>query len=252
MAWTRTFAGDAPERVNKWLAQTGVCSRREAEAFIAGGLVFIDGEQVDDPGRKIAPGQTLTLSAGAADALAARTTVVLNKPVGIVSAQPERGQVPAVRLLTKANAAGGAAAALSAKALAPVGRLDQDSRGLLILSDDGVLAKAIIAPDSRVDKEYLVRVEGALSAKKLALLCEGLKLDGRTLKRAVVEEVSPNRLRFVLREGRNRQIRRMCGAVDLKVVDLLRIRIGPVRLGDLAEGRWRLLSDKERAALLAE
>lgn len=250
MAWKRTFAGDAPERVNKWLAQTGVCSRREAEAFIADGLVFIDGERVDDPGRKIAPGQTLTLKAAAQDALAARTTAVLNKPIGVVSAQPEPGQIPAVRLLTKSNAAG-AATALNTKALAPVGRLDQDSRGLLLLSDDGVLARAIIGPQARVDKEYLVRVDGAVTAKKIKLLREGLELDGRRLKRAEVEEIGAQRLRFVLREGRNRQIRRMCKAVDLHVVDLLRTRIGPVRIGDLGEGRWRLLTQKERAALLA-
>ncbi|MBI1186995.1 MAG: pseudouridine synthase [Alphaproteobacteria bacterium] len=250
MAWTKTFAGDAPERVNKWLAQAGVCSRREAEAFIADGLVFIDGDRVEDPGRKIAPGQTLTLEAAAQDTLAARTTAVLNKPAGIVSAQPERGQTPAVRLLTKANALGDATA-LNAQALAPVGRLDQDSRGLLLLSDDGVLAKAIIGPQAKIDKEYLVRVEGAITRRALGLLREGLTLDGRTLKRAEVDEIGPQRLRFVLREGRNRQIRRMCKAVDLRVVDLLRVRIGPVRLGDLPEGRWRPLTEKERGAILA-
>jgi len=250
MAWTRTFTGASPERVNKWLAQSGVCSRRDAEAFIADGLVHIDGEQVNDVGRKIEPGQTLTLKDAAQAAIDARVTILINKPVGIVSAQPERGQIPAVRLLTKANAIG-PGPDLRSRTLAPVGRLDQDSRGLLLLSDDGVLAKAVIGPNARADKEYRVRVDGAVTTKKLALLRSGLELDGRKLKTAHVVELEPGLLRFTLHEGRNRQIRRMCAAVNLTVRDLFRTRIGPVELSDLPEGRWRVLTDAERAALLS-
>src|SRR5690606_16743978 len=101
MAWSRRYDEAEPQRVNKWLAQNGVCSRREAEALIGQGLVSIDGETVQDAGRKILPGQTLTLADSAASALDAQLSVVLHKPVGVVSAQPEPGQVPAVRLLTR-------------------------------------------------------------------------------------------------------------------------------------------------------
>ncbi|HVZ99573.1 MAG TPA: pseudouridine synthase [Caulobacterales bacterium] len=251
MAWTKTFGGAAPERVNKWLAQAGVCSRREAEALIAQGLVSIDGQRVADPGHKIAPGQTITLADAADRQLRSAITVVLNKPVGYVSAAPQGAEIPAARLIS-AKTLFGQAAAIPPRAtkLAPLGRLDQDSRGLLLLSEDGVLAKAVIGPHSAMEKEYLVAVRGALSEQKLALLREGLSLDGRRLKRARVSRLEDARLRFVLTEGMKRQIRRMCEAVGLHVVDLQRIRIGPVELGDLPEGKWRPLSIAERAALL--
>lgn len=250
MAFTRTYDGDAPVRVNKWLGQTGVCSRREAEGLIADGLVSIDGEVVADAGRKIAPGQTLTLNDRAEAALAAGVTIVLNKPVGHVSGQPEPGKTPAVRLLTLANRIGEGPVPARDASLPPIGRLDEDSRGLLLLSSDGVVAKAVIGPQSELDKEYLVVVEGAVTETRLSRLRDGLELDGRQLKPARVTQVQGQQLRFVLKEGRNRQIRRMCDLVGLEVVDLQRVRIGPLRLSDLPEGRWRHLTADERSALV--
>lgn len=250
MAWTRTYDGVEPVRINKWLGQSGVCSRREADGLIAQGLVSIDGEVVRDAGRKLEPGQTLTLDDGATAALAEGVTIVMHKPVGYVSGQPEPGKTPAVRLLTDANRVGEGAAPAKDASLPPIGRLDEDSRGLLLLSSDGVVAKAVIGPDSDLDKEYLVRVAGDVTEKKLTMLRHGLMLDGRVLKHARVTRMEPHRLRFVLREGRNRQIRRMCEMVDLEVVDLLRIRIGPLKLDNLPEGRWRMLTAEERAALV--
>lgn len=248
MAWTKTYTGAEPQRVNKWLASEGVCSRREAEELIAQGLVSIDGARVDDPGRKIEPGQSISVSRGAVEA---QITAVLNKPVGFVSAQPEANQIPAARLLTRDNLIGQAAnAPTSRTSLAPLGRLDQDSRGLLLLSEDGVLAKALIGEESKLDKEYLVRVAGQITERKLALLRHGLALDGRQLKPAKISVVEDQRLRFILNEGRKRQIRRMCELVELDVTDLLRIRIGPLKLGNLAEGKWRTLNAEEREALI--
>ncbi|MFL5294749.1 MAG: pseudouridine synthase [Phenylobacterium sp.] len=248
MAWTRRYDEAEPQRVNKWLGQSGVCSRREAEALIEQGLVSIDGETVADTGRKILPGQTLTV----ADALGpAPLSVVLHKPMGIVSAQPEPGQTPAVRLLTRAALLGEAPYIPDRDTrLAPLGRLDMDSRGLLLLSDDGVLAKAVIGPQSDLEKEYLVTVTGRITPEKIARLCHGLAMDGRQLKPAKVSLIHGQQLRFILKEGRNRQIRRMCELVGLHVMDLVRVRIGSLSLGDLAEGRWRVLSEAERAALI--
>lgn len=248
MAWRKTYQSAEPQRVNKWLASEGVCSRREAEALIAEGLVRIDGQRVDDAGRKIAHGQTLEVS----DANAGpKISVVVNKPIGYVSAQPEGDQVPAARLLTRPNLVGASDHMPTKRtSLAPLGRLDQDSRGLLLLSEDGVLAKAVIGETSKLNKEYQVEVRGPINDRKLALLRHGLQLDGRRLKPAEVDVIGPQRLRFVLLEGRNRQIRRMCDLVDLEVVDLLRIRIGPLELGDLAEGKWRALTAAERDTLV--
>lgn len=250
MPWTRTYDEAEPQRVNRWLAQSGVCSRREAEALIADGLVSIDGERVDDPGRKILPGQTLTLADRAGGSLAG-FTAVLNKPVGYVSGQPEPGQTPAARLLTRAALMGESDTIPDARAsLPPLGRLDMDSHGLLLLSDDGVLAKALIGPQSELDKEYLVRVTGQVAEPKLARLRHGLTLDGRQLKPAKVNVLAPQVLRFVLTEGRNRQIRRMCELVGLHVSDLQRVRIGPLKLGGLPLGKWRRLTPAERDALV--
>jgi 23S rRNA pseudouridine2604 synthase len=243
-----TYAGPEPVRLNKWLAQSGVVSRRAADGLIADGRVRINGSVVNDAGRRVQAADVVEID-GAEEAGA---TWVLNKPVGFVSAQPEYDQVPAARLLNAHQRFGTTGDPPGRDAsLAPLGRLDQDSRGLLLLSTDGVLAKAVIGPASRLDKEYLVRARGPLDARGLGLLRHGLELDGRRLKTAQVSIVEDGVLRFVLTEGRKRQIRRMCAAISLEVLDLQRVRIGPLRLGELPEGRWRVLSAEERAALLA-
>ncbi len=251
MAWARTYEEAEPQRVNRWLAQSGVCSRREAEALITSGLVCIDGEVVSDPGRKITAGQTLVLADKAQADLGAKLSVVIHKPVGYVSGQPEPNMVPAARLLTRDRLVGQVPFIPDAKmSLPPIGRLDMDSRGLLLLSEDGVLAKALIGPDSEMDKEYLVRVEGRVTTQKLGRLRHGLHLDGRALRPAKVTFAGDQLLKFVLTEGRNRQIRRMCEMVDLRVIDLFRTRIGPLELGELPEGQWRVLSPQEREAMI--
>ena len=250
MAWTRKYDGGEPVRVNKWLAQAGVCSRREAEALIEAGAVLIDGARVEDVGRKIAPGQTLTVADRGEAELGAAISVVINKPIGIVSAQPEGIQVPAARLLTRAAMIGDGIVPSSRTSLPPLGRLDQESRGLLILSEDGVLAKAVIGPESQVDKEYVVTVRGHVDRSKISRLRHGLELDGKSLKPAKVKLEDTQVLRFVLVEGRNRQIRRMCELVGLEVTDLVRVRVGPVLLGDLPEGKWRHLAGAERQGLI--
>lgn len=251
MAWTRRYDDPEPQRVNKWLAQSGVCSRREAEGLIAQGLVFIDGERVDDAGRKILQGQTLVLNDSAQEQLNSSLSIVLHKPIGIVSSLPQDDQVEAVTLLTRDALWGGEATIpTAANNLAPLGRLDRESRGLLVLSEDGVLAKALIGPESEMDKEYNVLLTGVITPQKIALLRHGLELDGRKLRPAKVTQVTEQKLNIVLKEGRNRQIRRMAELVELRVVDLMRVRVGPLKIGDLPEGKWRPLSAEERAALI--
>lgn len=251
MADEHQYRGNAPVRVNKWMAELGLCSRREAEALIEGGGVFVDDVLIDRPGHKIEPGQVLKLAEAAQRAIASKFTAVLNKPVDYVSAQPEAGQVPAVRLLKTANAVDSTPGPAKDASLAPLGRLDQDSHGLLLLSDDGVLAKAIIGPHHSLEKEYLVEVRGEITNGRLTLLRNGLSLDERRLKPAKVTREDGQILRFILKEGRKRQIRRMCDLVGLRVTDLQRIRIGPLELGDVPLGKWRLLKPKERATLIA-
>jgi 23S rRNA pseudouridine2604 synthase len=251
LALNKIYDGAEPVRVNKWLAQSGVCSRREADSLIEQGLVRVDGERFTDAGRKILPGQTLTLDQGGVADLDAKMTILYNKPIGIVSGQPEPGETPAVRMIRRANVYGPADIYPdNSSKLAPIGRLDKDSHGLLILSEDGVLAKAIIGPDSELEKEYHVQVRGPIFEEKLKWLRHGLELDGRKLRPAKVTQTGPQSLTFVLTEGRNRQIRRMCDMCELRVVDLYRDRIGPIHIGDLPEGQWRFITPEERSALL--
>lgn len=252
MAWTRRYDDPEPQRVNKWLAQSGVCSRREAEGLIAQGLVYIDGERVNDAGRKILTGQTLVLNDSAEQQLNSSLSIVLHKPMGIVSSLPQDDQIEAVTLLTReALWRGEATIPTAANNLAPLGRLDRESRGLLVLSEDGVLAKALIGPESDIDKEYNVLLTGVITPQKIALLRHGLELDGRKLRPAKVTQLTEQKLNIVLKEGRNRQIRRMAELVELRVVDLVRVRVGTLNLGDLPEGKWRPLSSDERAELIA-
>jgi 23S rRNA pseudouridine2604 synthase len=235
------------------MAELGLCSRREADEYIERGWVKVDGVVVDVLGTKVLPTQRVTLERQASDAQAQRATVLLNKPIGYVSGQAEDGYTPAAALVRPetrwAEDHGRRRNRFTPallRGLAPAGRLDIDSTGLLILTQDGRIARQLIGEDSEVDKEYLVRVEGTLSREGLALLNHGLALDGKPLRRARVEWLNRDQLRFVLQEGRKRQIRRMCELVGLKVTGLKRIRIGRVMLGNLPEGQWRLLDEDER------
>ncbi|MCF8198904.1 MAG: rRNA pseudouridine synthase [Sulfuritalea sp.] len=235
-------------RVSKLLAERGLCSRREADAFIERGLVFVDGQRVSQLGTRAAADAIITLAPEARAAQARQATILLHKPIGYVSAQAEDGHQPAVSLISaKTQIAGDRQRFQPAhlKGLAPAGRLDIDSTGLLVMTQDGRVARQLIGDDSTVEKEYLVRVEGSLDERGLALLNHGLELDGKKLRPAKVVWANPEQLSFVLTEGRKRQIRRMCEQVGLRVTGLKRVRIGRVRLGDLPLGYWRFLRDNE-------
>ncbi len=233
------------------MSEQGLCSRREADRFIELGWVYVDGVQISELGTKILPTQKITLNKAAQAQQTGLVTILLNKPVGYVSGQPEPGYQPAVVLIKPENQfigmqAGKRFQPAHLKNLAPAGRLDIDSQGLLVMTQDGRIAKQLIGEDSRVEKEYLVRVEGGLAPAKLALLNHGLSLDGQALKPAQVSWQNRDQLRFILHEGKKRQIRRMCELVNLKVTGLKRVRIGQVKLGNLPEGRWRYLEESER------
>ena len=236
-------------RLSKVMSERGLCSRREADEFIERGWVLVDGQCVSELGSRIDPHAEITLAPQANRRQSERVTILLHKPVGYVSGQPEPGYEPAVSLIGAGNQFDRDTAQpfdfSHLKGIAPAGRLDIDSTGLLVLTQDGRIARQLIGDDSEVDKEYLVRVEGSLDEHGLALLNHGLELDGRKLRHAKVEWINEDQLRFVLREGRKRQIRRMCELVGLKVVGLKRIRIGRIRLGDLPLGQWRFLHEDE-------
>ena len=228
-----------------------MCSRREADRYIERGLVLVDGEVVSQLGTRVSPDAQIELAEAGLKRRDAQATFLINKPVGYVSAQAEDGYRPASDLLSKESRWKDDRTPrrfhpAQLRGLAPAGRLDIDSTGLLVLTQDGRVPRRIIGENSEVDKEYLVRVEGHLSAEGLKLLNRGLSLDEKPLKPAKVNWQNEDQLRFILREGKKRQIRRMCELVGLKVVGLKRIRIGKVMLGNLPTGQWRYLRDDEK------
>jgi 23S rRNA pseudouridine2604 synthase len=238
-------------RVSKLMSQQGLCSRREADSYIERGWVLVDGVPVTELGTRVFPNQKITLAKQAQTRQEASVTILINKPVGYVSSQPEKGYPPAIALITAQTRFGGDRAPVQfspvhLRGLATAGRLDIDSTGLLVLTQDGRIAKQLIGENSGMEKEYLVRVEGNLSAENLARLNFGLALDGEALKRAEVGWQNKDQLRFVLRQGKKRQIRRMCELVGLAVTGLKRVRIGKVMLADLPDGQWRYLRGDER------
>ncbi len=253
---TPAAAGEGLVRLSKRMSELGLASRREADEWIARGWVRVNGE-LAQTGQKVGPEARIEVLDQARCEQSQRVTILINKPVGYVSGQAEDGYEPARVLVRPENHWEGDRSErrfsyAQLKSLVPAGRLDIDSVGLLVLTQDGRVARAIIGEDSTVDKEYIVRVVNAdgsmpprMDAQRLGLLRHGLVLDGKPLLPAGIEQINESELRFTLREGKKRQIRRMCEAVGLKVVRLKRVRIGGVRLGALPLGKWRYLADDE-------
>ncbi len=246
---------DGSVRLSKRMSELGLASRREADEWITRGWVRVDGAVVSELGSRVLPSQRVTIDPRARRAQAEQVTVLLNKPVGYVSGQAEDGHRPARVLVTPDRRWRDDRMALQftpqhLKSLVPAGRLDIDSVGLLVLTQDGRIAKQLVGEGNGIEKEYLVRVVSErgtpLAPAGLALLRHGLSLDGEPLLPADVEWVNADQLRFVLREGKKRQIRRMCEAVGLRVLGLKRVRIGAVLLGPLPPGQWRYLREDER------
>ena len=254
--------GATTVRLNKRMAELGLCSRREADAWIDQGWVRVNG-QVAEMGMQVGSTDRITVEREAQAQQEQQVTVLLHKPMGYVSGQAEDGHEPAMVLFQARNQWTGDTTRIrfspaQFKGLAPAGRLDIDSVGMLVMTQDGRVARQLIGEDADMEKEYLVRVTCAgpqgdiavnvqahFPAAQMQRLRHGLSLDGKPLKPAEVEWQNPEQLRFVLKEGKKRQIRRMCEQVGLKVVGLKRIRMGRISLGALPVGQWRYLGPKE-------
>lgn len=235
-------------RLSKLMSERGLCSRREADSYIERGLVFVDGHRIQELGTKVSPNCHIELASKAQKIQDGRVTIILNKPIGYVSSQAEDGYEPAIKLLTPEAYHGitpPKIQPLKLEGLAVAGRLDIDSQGLLVFTQDGRIAKKLIGENSQIEKEYIVRVTGPKNIDLEPLRNGSLELDGKKLKKARIEWINDDQLRFVLTEGKKRQVRRMCELVDLKVRGLKRVRIGQIRLGDLPEGCWRFLGAEE-------
>jgi len=233
------------------MSELGLCSRREADEWIENGWVTVDGKLVDTLGVRVSPHARIEIDRAAAQHQSEQVTILLNKPIGYVSGQAEHGYEPAMVLIKPENRWADDPSPTKfrpghLRGLAPAGRLDIDSTGLIVFTQDGRIAKQLIGRDSEVEKEYLVRVEGTLTDEGMRLLKHGLELDGVKLKPARVSWQNEDQLRFALREGRKRQLRRMCELVGLEVTGLKRVRSGGVPLGPLPVGQWRYLRRDEK------
>lgn len=232
------------------MSEQGICSRREADSYIEKGLVLVNGKVVDQLGTKVDPNCKITLKDEASELQDQKLTILLNKPIGYVSCQPEKGYEEALDLINPQNRDKKFKTNLKLpkklRNFAVAGRLDINSKGLLIFTQDGRVAKKLISSDSEIEKEYLVRIVGDLNSGKLEKLRFGLSLDGKKLKPAVIEEIDSHFLKFILKEGKKRQIRRMCEQLGLTVTGIKRVRVGKVKLGSLKEGQWRFLEREER------
>jgi 23S rRNA pseudouridine2604 synthase len=246
-------------RLNKRMATLGLCSRRCADEWIEKGLVRVNGV-VAQLGLQVSEKDKIEIDPQALKAQNQAVTIILNKPVGYVSGQAEDGHKPAIELIKPENQWAQDTNNIRfnpshLRSLAPAGRLDIDSVGMLVLTQDGRIARRLIGEDHTSEKEYLVRVQylglqsnisAVFPPDKLALLRHGLSLDDQALLPARVDWQNPEQLRFVLTQGKKRQIRRMCEQVGLHVVGLKRIRMGSIGLGQLPPGKWRYLGPNEK------
>jgi len=224
-------------RLAKFLAHGGVASRRKAEEIIGKGMVTVGGEVVTDPARDVDAESDVRVN-GAPVGAETREVWAVNKPAGVVSTAREPGDRPAVVELVDSPAR-----------LYPVGRLDADSTGLLLLTNDGELANRLTHPRYEVAKTYRARLRTPMAERDLERLRRGVELEDGPTGAAEVRKVSEREIEVVLREGRNRQVRRMVEAVGNRVVSLRRVAFGPLSLGRLAEGGSRRLSEREVALL---
>ncbi len=230
------------QRLQKVIAAAGVASRRHAEELIREGRVAVDGQVVTELGTRVGPGARVTVDGEPIGGEARHVYYALNKPAGYVSTASDPEGRPTVLDLVPRG-----------ERVYPVGRLDYDSEGLVLLTNDGEMTQQLLHPSHEVEREYYVLVWGPVLPEQLRRLRSGVQLGDRPTAPADVGvvEAGPDGvwLRFVIHEGRNRQVRRMCAAVGLDVRRLVRTRIGPIELADLPSGRYRTLRQREVGAL---
>lgn len=235
-------------RLSKLMAQKGLCSRREADELIQKGQVLVDGIIIATLGTKVDINSNISLSKQAQNFKKNQVTILLNKPVGIVATQPEKGYKEALTLIKEQTQDKKDRKILKPyhlKKLSVAGRLDINSKGLLILTQDGHLAKKLIGENSTIEKEYFVRTKEPITDYHIKKLSSEMVLDGHILKKVSIHSTEKYSFHIILTEGKKRQIRRMCESLNLTVIELKRVRVGHIHLKGLKEGTWRFLKENE-------
>jgi len=240
-----------PPRLAKRISEMAQCSRREADEWIENGWVRVDGVVLATLGTRAHPDARIEISKEARQHRTESVTIVFNKPLDSPAGQAEEGVVALLPQISPENHWAEDESRLTFKAthlrgLVQAGKLDAEATGMLVFTQEGSVARRINGDETRLEKEYLVRVQGELAPDGLRLLNHGLTLDDVKLKPVQVSWQSEEQLRFVLHESRKQQIQRMCELVGLRVTGIKRIRIGSVSLGKLPAGQWRYLHENER------
>jgi len=225
-------------RLNKYISETGVCSRREADKWIEAGRVTLNGAPAT-LGHKVSQGDEVRIDGNLVGAKKKAIYIALNKPVGVTCTTEAHIEDNIVQFVGHSER------------IFPVGRLDKDSEGLILLTNDGDIVNEVLRSENEHEKEYVVSVNRPITDLSLKMLASGVKIMGVTTKPCRVERVDAETFRLVLTQGLNRQIRRMCSALGYRVRRLQRVRIINIHVGALRAGDWRYLSDAEVAGLLA-
>ena len=224
-------------RLNKYISETGVCSRREADKWIEAGRVTLNGQPAS-LGTQVAAGDDVRIDGDSIGAKKKQVYIALNKPVGIIcttEAHIEDNIIDHVGFSER---------------IFPVGRLDRDSEGLILLTNNGDIVNEILRSENNHEKEYLVTVDRPITDLSLRMMADGVKIMGEITKPSKVARVNAQSFRIILTQGLNRQIRRMCSALGYKAQRLQRVRIMNIHLGNLQPGQWRHLTPLELKALM--
>jgi 23S rRNA pseudouridine2605 synthase/23S rRNA pseudouridine2604 synthase len=227
-------------RLQKYLSQSGLASRRKAEEYIEKGLVRVNGVKVKKLGSKIDPAiDKVTVEDRVIEERNRMIYIIIHKPREVVTTNPQSGEIDVLQLVKGVG-----------ERIFPIGRLDKDSSGLLILTNDGALANRLMHPRYEHEKEYLITTVQEVSEGALDRLRQGVMVLGQKTLPPKIKRISSHRFQIILKEGKNRQIRRMFEKIGVKVDRLKRVRIENVRLGELAPGQWRYLNESEKNKLL--
>ncbi len=226
-----------PIRINRYLYLKNICSRREADRLIEKKQIWINGQPAKI-GQKIKKNDRVEIKKEAKKKLGQKKIIIFNKPIGVVSHNPQFGEKEPNDFLP------------FSEKLSPIGRLDKMSHGLMIMSDDGRLVNKLLNPKFYHEKEYLVEVDKKITSIFLKKMSEGVDIEGYITKPAKIKKLGNKKFSLILTEGKKHQIRRMCAALGYSVLDLKRVRFMHILLGDLPEGSWRKLTNKEHNILM--
>ena len=226
------------ERINKYIASCGVCSRRKADELVLSGKVVVNEKVVQELGYKVNDTDVVKVNGKIIHKEANNIYIILNKPKGYITTSKEQFGRKSVMDLIKEK-----------ERVYPIGRLDMYTEGLLLLTNDGEFSNKLMHPTNKIEKTYIVTTTSNITDKQIEMLKSGVDIGGYITREAKVRALSSTQIEIIISEGKNRQVRKMCSSVGIKVTNLKRIKVGNIELGDLPVGKYRYLTEKEKSMI---